>query len=167
MNSDAWCSDPVKSAYLFVVLTTARTSQVFLLQLGVRWVIIPPTICCFYMSSCLMYSLIYYIAPLSCYDSNNNNDKTPLPRYISRMDFIELSEHHSTTGGLNWTERKPTMMKYKNSFCVTPRDTFVTLKYPMSSISLSPKKLTDLQFWTFVNICRSTHEHINKAWWNK
>ena len=29
------------------------------------------------------------------------------------MDFIEMYELHSTTGRLNWTERKPKMMKYK------------------------------------------------------
>jgi len=28
------------------------------------------------------------------------------------MDFIDMSEHHSATGRLNWTERKPKMMKY-------------------------------------------------------
>lgn len=27
------------------------------------------------------------------------------------MDFIEISEHRSATGRLNWTERKPKMMK--------------------------------------------------------
>lgn len=34
------------------------------------------------------------------------------PRRISGMDFIDISEHHSSTGRLNWTERKPKLMKY-------------------------------------------------------
>lgn len=33
-----------------------------------------------------------------------------------QIDFIEMSEHHSATGRLNWTERKPKMMKNKKWF---------------------------------------------------
>lgn len=53
------------------------------------------------------------------------------PIKIDQVDFIEMliTAHQ---GRLNWTERKPKVMKYKKTFVFYYDSLFITLKLSMS-----------------------------------